>query len=117
MGLGASCKLTPNSSGRIFVIFTGMVGNSTAAGDGVTITGRYGTGTAPSNGATSGLGSQMGTSQNFIASTTAGLQGFAVQAVLGPFTLGTQVWFDLSIIAAIAGGASIFDVNYSVFEL
>lgn len=117
MGLGSSCKLTPNSSGIVFVVITGMVGNSTAAGNGTVVKGRYGTGSAPINGATSGLGSQFGTPQNFVASTTAGIQGFAIQAVLGSFTLGTQVWFDLSVVAAISGGASIYDINFSVFEL
>jgi hypothetical protein len=117
MGFGASFRLTPNSSGAVLVLFTGMVANASAAGDGVTITGRYGTGTAPVNGATSGLGTQMGAPQNFVASTTAGRQGFSVQTILGGLTLGTPWWFDLSIVAVTAGGATIYDVNCSAFEL
>lgn len=117
MGFGSSCNIVPNSSGAIFVLFTGMVANATAAGDGVTITGRYGTGTAPVNGATSGLGTQMGAPQNFVASTTAGRQGFSAHAILGGLTLGTAWWFDLSIVAVTAGGATIYDVNCSIFEL
>jgi hypothetical protein len=118
MGLANSVSsiITATSSGHVLVIFSGMVGNSAAAGDGVTITGRYGTGTPPVNGATTGLGTQWGLPQSFVASTTAGRQGFCMQYIVG-VTVGVATWFDLSIIAVGGGGATIYDVSFSAVEL
>jgi hypothetical protein len=118
MGLGAfGAKITPASSGNVFVIFAGVALNSTAAGDGVTITGRYGTGTPPANGDTTGLGIQWSTSQQFVASTPAGQQGFCLHAIVSGLTVGTQAWFDISIVAVGAGGATVKNVQYTLIEL
>lgn len=118
MGLGQSgCVITPNKSGKVLVIFSGMVRNSTAAGDGVQLTGRYGSGTAPANGVTTGLGAAFSIPQSFIASTTTGRQGFCLHYVFSGLTLGTQWWFDISLVAISAGGASVFDVQFSAVEL
>jgi hypothetical protein len=118
MGLGAfGAKITPASSGNVLVLFAGMVLNSTAVGDGVTIFGRYGTGTPPANGATSGLGIQWSIEQHFVASTTAGQQGFSLNSVVSGLTLGTQVWFDITLTAVGAGGSTVKDVQYTLIEL
>ncbi len=119
MGLGSTFGfvITPDNSGVVLVWIGGMVLNSTAAGDGVTITGRYGTGTAPSNGDTSGLGATVGAPQHFVASTTAGQQGFIVMGKITGLTLSTQVWFDLSIVAVTGGGATVKDVQIVVLEM
>ncbi len=117
MGLGGSIAYIPSHSGTIVVWVAGMVINSSGAGDGVTITGRYGTGTAPVNGATSSLGTQFGLPQHFVSSTTAGQQGFMVMGRITGLTLSTEVWFDLSIIAVSAGGASVKDVQVVVVEV
>jgi hypothetical protein len=101
----------------VLVLISGMVLNSTAAGDGVTITGRYGTGTAPANGATSGLGTAFSIPQHFVASTTAGQQGFSIHGVVSGLTLGSATWFDLSIVAVTGGGATVKDVQFSVVEI
>jgi hypothetical protein len=109
--------ITPLSSGRVFVIFSGMVLNSMAAGDGVTITGRYGIAPAPTSGATSGLGTQWSIPQHFIASTPAGQQGFCLQAIVSGLTLGAQAWFDITLTAVTAGGATVKDVQFTLIEI
>lgn len=114
--MGLAFPYIPSHSGNLVVMIAGMALNSTAAGDGTTITGRYGTGTAPVNGATSGLGTQFGLPQHFIASTTLGQQGFIVLGRLSGLTLGVEVWFDLSLLAVTAGGASVKDVQFVVIE-
>jgi len=108
---------TPEKTGSLVIWIGGVALNSTAAGDGVTITGRYGTGTAPSNGDTSGLGTQFGTPQHFVASTTAGQQGFIVMGKVTGLTVGVACWFDLSLLAVTAGGASVKDVQYVAMEV
>lgn len=116
MGFGAfGTRITPQLTGKVLVVMSGMVFNSTAAGDGVTISGRYGTGTAPVNGA-SVSGTRFGQSQRFIASTTAGKQGYMVAAVLD-LAIGVNYWLDLSIIAVTDGGATIQDVQNIAVEI
>jgi hypothetical protein len=115
MGLG--CSITPQNTGRVFIIMSGMVLNSTAAGSGVIITGRRGTGVAPVNGAISGFGSVWGAQQHFIASTTAGQQGFSLHAIVSGLPLNTTVWFDLSIVATTSGGATIKDISFNAIEI
>jgi len=117
LGLVAGFTLTPQVTGNVVVWMGGVALNSTAAGDGTNVTGRYGTGTAPSNGATTGLGTAFGQTQHFIASTTAGQQGFIVMGKITGLTLNTAVWFDLSLLAVTAGGSTIKDAQIVVFEI
>jgi hypothetical protein len=93
-----------------------MAFNSTAAGDGTTLTLRTGTGAAPAAGAAV-TGTQRGWAQRFVASTTAGKQGFMLMAKITGLTLNTAVWFDISIIAVTGGGATIQDINFVVHEV
>lgn len=117
LGLVSGFTITPQVTGNIVVWIGGIVLNSTAAGDGTNITGRYGTGTAPSNAATSGLGTQFGAIQHFIASTTAGQQGFVVMGKITGLTLNAAVWLDLSLLAVTGGGSTVKDVQIIVFEI
>ncbi len=117
LGLVSGFTITPQVTGNVVVWIGGTALNSTAAGDGTTITGRYGTGTAPSNAATSGLGTAFGTPQRFVASTTAGQQGFIVMGRITGLALNVAVWFDLSLLAITAGGSSVKDVQIIVFEI
>lgn len=118
MGLGTSFSFLPASSGKVFVFMSGMVLNSAAVGSGVNIRGRLGTGTPPANGTPSGAGAgdAFGITQHFVASTTAGQQGFTIQCCL-LLTVGTTYWFDLAIQAVTSGGATVKDVQFSILEL
>lgn len=116
MGLGGSFTITPTFSGTCILMIAGMVLNSTAAGDGVTITGRYGSGAAPANGDTGGLGTQFSIPQHFVASTTAGQQGFVLLGKVTGLTPGTPYWVDVSIVAVTGGGATVKDVQFLAVE-
>jgi hypothetical protein len=117
MGLGSSFSISPVNTGVVLVLMSGVALNSSAAGDGVTITGRHGAGTPPANGDTSGLGTAFSVPQHFVASTTAGQQGFCLHGVIFGLTVGAVTWFDLSIVAVTGGGATIKDVQFSVVEI
>lgn len=117
LGLVAGFTITPQVTGRVTVFIAGMAMNSTSAGDGTTITGRYGTGTAPSNGATTGLGTAFGQPQEFVASTTAGQQGFMCMGIISGLTLNVAVWFDVSLLAITGGGSTVKDVQIVVVEV
>lgn len=117
MGLGTSFRIFTINTGVVFVIISGIVLNSAAAGNGVTITGRHGIGTPPANGSAISLGTAFGASQHFVASTTAGQQGFCVHGIVSGLPIGVAAWFDLSIVAVTAGGATVKDVQFSVIEI
>lgn len=114
--MGLAGALTPQVTGRVLVIITGVALNATAAGDGTSITGKYGTGSAPANAAAS-TGSTFGLQQHFVASTTAGQQGFTCIGVISGLTLNTPVWFDLEVVAVTAGGSTLKDVQGVMIEL
>lgn len=115
-GLGAalSAQITTSKTGYVLAVVAGMAYNDSGAGDGTTITGKYGTGSAPAAGAAV-TGTTFGTPQEFVASTTAGRQGFCCTAVVF-MGVGT-FWVDVSIQAVTAGGASIQDVQIVLLEV
>ena len=115
MGLGSSCTLVNATTGPVFVMFTGVVIN-TSSGNEVDIIARQGTGTPPINGATTGLGSGWGGQQRVVPGSAAAQVGFSVQTIIGSLAAGTY-WFDLSIKALTAGGATVKDVSFTAIEL
>lgn len=118
MGLGSTAGFayTPTDTGRLLIWVAGMALNATAAGDGTTITGKYGTGTAPVNGDNS-TGTTFGVAQRFIASTTAGQQGFTCMGRITGLTVGVAIWVDLALLAVTAGGSSVKDVQIIILEV
>jgi hypothetical protein len=114
LGLGATFKITPQNSGLVFVIVSGMVMNSGAAGSGVNVRVRFNTGTAPVYG-TAGAGNVLGAVQHFVSSTPAGQQGFCIHDIRG-LSVGVEWWFDVTLTAVGAAGATVKDVQFSVLE-
>ncbi|PPQ20534.1 hypothetical protein CV770_03935 [Bradyrhizobium sp. AC87j1] len=104
MGLGATCKVTPATSGR--VRFT-IIGNATNnnANKTTTLTGRYGTGTAPTGGA-----ALAGTLFNngLVWNTPSGsyYAPFALEGIISGLSVGTQVWYDASVATNDSGTTS-----------
>lgn len=119
LGLGSKFTFVPVGTGRIMILLAGLAQNSTAAGDGTTVVGRFGVGAAPHYG-DAPSGTQLGSTQRFIASTTAGWQGWMVMDVINtvPFAaLGTTFWVDVELIAVTAGGSAVQDVQFIAVEL
>ena len=125
--LGLAGSITPQVSGRILVICSGVVGNTTAIGDGVSFQLSYGTGAAPSN-AGALAGTQVGSLKAFVASTTAGQQGFCASWIVtglsvpsidptGKTTAATTYWLDLAVEAITGGGAVMKNVDLIAIEL
>lgn len=118
MGLGGSSAYTPVKTGKVLVIFTGLIANSFASGTSKPQI-RYGTGAAPANGAAL-TGTAVGNAPVMTNNAnTAGLRsGFTCMAVISGLTLGTPYWFDLSL-AASAGPttATLYEVCAEVIEL
>lgn len=114
--MGLAFAYTPDSTGRVVAIFSGMAFNSTAIGSGTSITGKFGTGVAPVNGAAS-AGTTFGIQQRFIAATVAGKHGFTCMAIISGLTPGTAYWFDLELVAVTSGGASVQDVQFIAVEV
>lgn len=116
MGLGTTATITPVYTGRVLLIATGVMGNSGAAGDGTTIQMSFGTGTAPANNAAV-TGTQLGNQEAFIASTTAGQQGFCLISVTTAMTVGTATWIDIALKTVTGGPGFLKTVEIIAVEI
>lgn len=112
---GLAAAITPEVTGRVFVLVTGIVANNTI-GDGVNVQLAWGTGGAPANGAAA-TGTTVGLVKHFIASTAAGQQGIALGAFISGLTNGTAIWVDLQFAAVTGGTATLKDCDVVLEEL
>lgn len=112
---GLAAAITPQVTGRVFVLVTGVVANSTI-GDGVNVQLAWGTGSAPANGAAA-TGTVVGLVKHFVASTAAGQQGIALGAFITGLTNGTAIWVDLQFAAVTGGTATLKDCDVVLEEL
>lgn len=106
--MGLAGTVTPTATGRILILITGNLTNSTAAaGDGAKAQITYGTGTAPTNGAAL-TGTAIGSIQSSVLerATANDLQTFSLAAMVTGLALGTAVWIDIRL-AAIVGGTAL----------
>ena len=93
MGLGATCKITPATSGRVQFFIIANASLATVSGT-VSVNGYYGTGTAPSNGAAV-TGTQFDGARALTISA-AGAFGIAtISGFVTGLTPSTQYWFDV----------------------
>jgi hypothetical protein len=113
MGLGSTCKLTPNFSGRVRLSFNGAFGDTTANSSPIAQI-RYGTGTAPANAAAL-TGTTLGTSTISLITAASTFAAFTLDAIVSGLTPGTAYWFDLALTANL-GTASIASVTFTAFE-
>lgn len=117
MGLAGS--ITPVFTGRIAIIISGNLTNSTAtAGDGAKAQIRYGTGTAPANAAAL-AGTAVG---SFISSvleraTASDLQAFTLNAIVTGLTPGTAYWIDIALAALVGGTGQAKNISITAWEL
>lgn len=117
-GLGAiasvPCRLTPGSTGRVLVIFTGdLVENATAQT--ATLQVSYGTGAAPAN-AAAVTGTQVGAQIAWVSLTGQLTQTFAAHCLITGLTVGSDYWFDLALKSS-AGTVQATNVNFSAIEI
>ena len=115
LGLLAGFSYTPQVTGTLLVNIAGLA-SQTVLADGNTVQLRQGTGTAPSQGAAAS-GNLIGNAQRIVDATTASHIGFSIPARVTGLTLGTAVWFDLSILAVTGGAASVQDINITINEV
>jgi hypothetical protein len=114
MGLGATCAITPKTTGNVYLVITGQAANNTAA-DGVNGQLMLGTDAPPANGAAS-TGVAAGNGFVFAANGTAA-SGFTGSTVLTNQPLGTAIWFDLRIAAITSGTATVTAINCTGLEI
>jgi len=115
MGLGSSCTIIPNRSGKVLLVVSGNAANS-ASGDGWAYQIRYGIGGAPAN-AMAVTGTAATTSAPDVPPTGIALP-FSTQGVVTGLALGTPVWFDVALQRFGAGGgtASVTNLTCSSLE-
>jgi hypothetical protein len=117
MGLAGS--ITPTQTGRMMIVVTGNLSNSTAAaGDGAKTQIRYGTGSAPANAAAL-TGTTAGSLISMLLerATASDPFPFCVAAVVTGLTVGTAYWVDLSLAAITGGTAILTNLSISIVEI
>ena len=113
MGLAGS--ITPKATGKLTIIISGNITNSTAA-DGGKCQIRYGTGTAPTNGATA-TGTIAGGTPSLTATVgNSDTIPFSCQAIVTGLTVGTTYWVDLGLAANTGGTTSVANISISIQE-
>lgn len=114
--MGAGISITPNRTGTVMVVVSGMFGNNTNNG-GAVVGLRYGTGTAPVNGAAL-TGTSVGQNQSYTSAASTDQSGFAINRIITGLIPGTAYWFDISLAAITAATtASTAGVNMSAVEI
>lgn len=127
-GAGASAVptaiITPQTTGRIYVVISGLAGNTNGNGSAIQLS--YGTGAAPANG-DANTGTQIGQIETW-TSLTGALTGFlCVHAIITGLavpsinalrvtTAAVPVWLDLTFNAVSAGTATLTKLNICAFE-
>jgi hypothetical protein len=113
MGLAGS--FTPGHSGRVALLITGNIAQTTTA-DGAVVQLTYGTGSAPANaGALTGTATGSAISMTFLTGVL--LVPFMVAALPTGLTLGTAYWFDARLKAVTGGTASIKNLYMIAAEI
>jgi hypothetical protein len=121
MGLGGVTYgpfvFTPTASGKVMFVISGGVSGSVAAST-IFLNVRYGTGIAPPNGAlpTGGTSAGIGFTRGGAGNAAAQMNFFTMPLVLTGLTVGTQLWFDLSL-AVSSGNANLTGCFFSAVEI
>jgi hypothetical protein len=122
MGLGTTATITPNGSGRLLIIVSGNILN-TSTGTGPFSSNlqiRYGTGTAPTNtnGTTAATGTTLGNQMTQQSFNNVNQVAFSLTGITPALTVGTAYWIDLSLQNVVGSGPiTISNVSISVVEL
>jgi hypothetical protein len=116
LGYGATIALTPVYSGKVLVVFNGLISNGNAGAVGAAQI-HFGTGAAPASGATP-AGVAAGTLNGIVNnSDTAGADvPFSVVALVTGRTLGVAYWFDLVLVST-AGTTSVLNMYAAATEV
>jgi hypothetical protein len=118
MGSGNVCFITPNTTGTVIFLYSGVAFNNTS-GDGWVVKLWRGTGSPPANG-TAATGTQMGGAPSSTGAGTAAGAAVGFGGISGRATglaIGTTVWFDASVAAVTGGGAAIGGISCTAYEL
>ena len=113
--MGLAGAITPGISGKILILISGYLQNTSTGGANAQIA--YGTGTAPVNGAAA-TGTLIGNNATNNPSVAATAIPFTCCAIVSGLTLGTAYWIDLQLarVAAIGTG-SCGNLTVSIMEI
>jgi len=112
--MGLAALITPTSSGRVLVLFSGHESVS-MANKVLTTTIQWGTGTAPANGAAL-TGTQAGGTSVLTLQTASSDVTVAIEAIIPSLQAGVTYWFDVTL-ATTGGTATIDSANLVVLEV
>ncbi len=113
--MGLDARITPRKSGRVLVTISGDSRNTTNV-KGCIIQARYGTGASPANGSAL-TGTLKGYPITTVGASVQNREGFSRTLILTGLTVGTAIWFDVSLAANNSGTASIAGVEIVMVDI
>lgn len=113
--MGLDARITPRKSGRVLVTISGDSRNTTNV-KGCIIQARYGTGASPANGSAL-TGTLKGYPVTTVGASVQNREGFSRTLLLTGLTIGTAIWFDVSLAANNSGTASIAGIEVVMVEI
>jgi hypothetical protein len=115
MGLGSTATITPSASGKVVFSVFGNATNSNA-GAYAQVQLNYGTGAAPANGVAQ-TGTIATSAPAIYAPANSALGAFCLNVSITGLTVGVAYWYDLALLAFIAGTASVSNLTMSAHEI
>lgn len=119
-GLGSTCTITPQTTGKVFMIVSAQ-GTTNTGDDGFGFDLRYGTGAAPANGdALTGTIIHAVVNAQSIGSTSTTdvlTAPITLQGLPTGLTAGTAIWIDIGQRAVTGGTATFTNVRCTAFEV
>lgn len=112
--IGFGAVYTPTRTGKVLVMFSGMVRNSLGTPSASTlVSARYSLGSPPIPGVAAS-GTDFG-SKNFVSGDANEYAGFTIFNII-TLAIGTAFWFDLAISSSIGANAYVRDVQFVLLE-
>jgi hypothetical protein len=116
-GFGSMWTYTPNLSGSMLIIVSGIVRNTVGGAGAGTEIGFYMASGSPPTAGTSPQGIQIGKTQRFFMVNAAEQIGFSIPVISSAWTVGTSLWFDLVIKSTVGTNAYVQDLHFVLLEI
>lgn len=114
--MGLAGTITPRSTGRVLIIISGQLAESTNNRGAVTQI-RWGIGAAPTNAAAL-TGTALGGTVNMFQSSSTIIFPVNLQGIVTGLTIGTAIWIDVSLArVGVSGTATISNISLTALEV
>jgi hypothetical protein len=116
LGLGAAAKITPSTTGKVFIVVSGTLTSYVASKQSAAAL-RWGTGSPPAYGASGNTGTVFPGNTAVFGGDTIETSGFSLSGLIPSAVIGTQLWFDIQLYVDAGGNGQALGVSITAVEL